>query len=172
MDVADLTPHLHPGERVLWSQQGPALRLALPVLIPLGFAITWTTAALGFVGLVVWSMVREGLNGWAGLIIASVMAAGGAWFTAHCWRGFLAGFSTLYAVTDRAALILEAPGRPRLRRFDAATIAGRRIWGDRIGFRPDITDANAFDSTTSFIGVRDMAHVEDLLSRAAQGRAP
>lgn len=163
---ARLEPHLEPGETLLWSQPGPVLRLTLPLLIPLAFTSVWTAAAAGFTALVVWTLVRTG-GAWTGLAISGAMTLAGLAFLAYVARGLAAGARTLYAVTDRAALIVEDV-RPRaVRRFTQADIARRRRWGDRIAFRPDIADGNAFDSLTSFIGVRDIEAVTALLDAIA-----
>ena len=161
---------LEPSEEIVWRQAGPRLRLSLPLLIPLIFSVAWTGAALAFVGLMLmlaWQ-TPEPQNIATGFVIAAVLVSVGLFFVSYSWHGLRAGLSTEYAVTDRAALIIETVGRPRVRRFNASDIEKRERFGDRIGFMPDIVDGNSFDATTSFIGIRDMAAVEAALDTIVQ----
>jgi len=166
-----ISPHLLPDEEVLWCQAGPRLRLSVPMLVPVAFFICWTAAALAFTTLATYSRLIDPVDDafpapWLGLAFTAI-GAGCVWFS---WRGLRAGLHTTYAITDRAAIIIEDVWPKRVRRFTADAVSKRAVFGDRIGFMPDPLEGNAFDSTTSFIGVRDMVTAQAALDRIAPAK--
>lgn len=165
-----ITPHLEPGETLVWHQPAPKLRLGLPMVLPLAFFIYWTLAALGFGGLILWSLIQENRLSTFGVGLIAALVGVGTIGTLWCWRGIKAGGHTVYAVTDRAALIIEDIFPRAARRFRADDIAKRVRRGDRIAFKPDVIDENAYEPATTFIGIKDITAVEEALNRIAPAR--
>ncbi len=84
-----------------------------------------------------------------------------------CWRGCRTGLNTTYAVTNQAAIIVEDVWPRSVRRFTPQAVAARVCFGDRMSLVSDAGDGSRFDSTMSFIGVRDLATAESALLQLA-----
>ncbi|MEO1281856.1 MAG: hypothetical protein AAFR75_11545 [Pseudomonadota bacterium] len=165
-----ITPHLEPGETIVWHQRAPRLRLGIPMLLPLTFFISWTLAALGFSSLILWSQLQENRLDTFTVSMTTIFVGVGSIGVWWCWRAIKVGGRTVYAVTDRAALIIEDIFPRLVRRFKANDIAKRSRWGDRIAFRPDVIDENAYEPATTFIGIKDIDTVEEALNQIASAQ--
>lgn len=161
-----IEPHLQPGETILWCQAGPMWRLSLPLFIPLTLVTIWTGATFwAFCMVVAWSL-RNNASDWTGAYIAGAMSLAGFLLLLWLWRDVKAGAKTAYAVTDRAAIIVEDVTPRLVRRFGPEDVAKRRRLFDRIAFQPDVApEDNPYHPASTFIGVRNIKNVELLLDQ-------
>ncbi len=168
-----IAPLLEKNEVVVWAQRAPRDRLSLPLLFPLALFAIFSVASLALAIVTASVTIQRGtlLMNWEGAAIPLACAAAGALLARWCWRGIEAGRNTIYAITDRAALIIETTDRARVRRFGPEEVARRARLADRIGFITDVPEGGSFDSLTSFIGVKDMRAAEAALDRIAERAA-
>lgn len=155
-----LGPHMHVGEHVVWAQAAPRLRLALPALLPLAFGLA--VALIGGAAAVLAAAVALGrfpsvtTTGppWGLAGVAAFFAAIGVVIVTVTARDIAAAGHIVYAVTDRAALIVDTTPGGRVRRFTATDVRDRRRLGDRISFAPQ-GEEEPFHPAWTFLGVRD-----------------
>lgn len=163
-----ITPHLEAGEVLVWSQIAPRWRLFVPELVPLAFStiVGVIGAGFGLIGLAAefaWVSGISGTGAWVFVAFGAGIAALAAWLLNATLGNMRAAAHTLYAVTDRAGLIIVDAPRARIRRFDARKIAERRWMGDRVSFDPD-DDEEPFRPDATFLGVCDIPAAEAALA--------
>lgn len=172
-----LDQQLIAGERVLWAGRPDPRRLAgqlVPVLLVglfvIGFMIAWMGTAAG------WTLpnLRKGFGiEWVGLVFA-LLGLPGLWFGLRLLGGPLWSLRnarrTLYVVTDRRALILDASSQGKPREFLPArlrkVVVKRRPDGSgSILFRRSAAqpgETPGFDGA-GFLGLDDPAGAEAAL---------
>ena len=172
---------LESGERVLWSAQPRASRMALGCLplvlfgIPwTAFAVFWTAAASGFVFGGGHGPARLfGLFGLPFVLIGLAMLSSPLWALRKARR-------TLYVITDRRAILFDGGRNTAIRSFGPEALADTRRRQ-----RPDGSGDILFDRTVSsdrhghtrervqgFLGIPNVREVERLLRDVAAGPSP
>ena len=178
---------LEPGERLLWWARPLAGRLAIKTLPIILFGIPWTAFALFWM----WGASGFGhtpksddagpfrfffLFGLPFVLIGLGMLSAPYW----AWRK---GQRTVYAVTDRRAIIFAASlwGSSNIRSFAPAALADleRKQRPDGSGdiiFCREVSPINTNNRTRQteigFVGVANVKQVETLLKALAQDAAP
>lgn len=158
------------GERILWRQTAPPLRLAASKLPGLGFALvwagfswTWTFLALSAIGPALFDGGANALDGAAILfvligglfsIVGIVMMWGVIADLIDSWR-------THYALTNKRLLIISG-GRVTTYQGDAFDQIERTRDGT-IRFAWGPTSRRHAGFTATLIGVADPVHLEDLI---------
>lgn len=157
---------LEPGEEVLWCQRGPVIRLCLWPFLNALFLAIWLIVG---VWLIVSFPFADEAATWKSAAVAGALIGLCIFLLYVTLDRFSAGLRTVYAITDRAALLIEAVQPIRVRRFNKVSIARRRSGGGKIVF-PPTTVRERFDFDRTFLGVRDMAAAEAALQRIAPKR--
>jgi hypothetical protein len=181
---------LAPGEKIKWlGKPDPAqyARQALPMVV---FGIPWTLFALFWEGGAIQPALQGiGRAGGPGMAFSIMFPLFGLPFigigigmlTSPIWYRRKAA-NTIYAVTDRRALIIEDAGRRTVQSFDRSVIAHltRNERGDGSGnllFGPDNNLEWAYRRRTSgsrttpgFYGIRTVRQVEQLLRETLDAR--
>ena len=164
---AELAPYLHPDETLLWTGQPYTTRKFRPhplaavfILFWFGFAIFWTvmaSAAAGFFG----------LFGIPFLLI-------GVYLVYMLFSGQKKQFkSTVYAVTDRRAIILYTDRRgvncTEHLFAHLTTVTMEEVQGTTgtIRFRPDMVYHNGYDPYEGYRGYRRRGVSSTLISRGS-----
>lgn len=119
---AEMRPH----ERLVWADRPVGKAAAAPALGRIvfgfvfgGFAVLWTSAA--------WLMTRGAASGAFGIffpLFGVPFIAVGAGIVVAGWRGWRAGGSTVYALTDQRVLIIAGGPQRTVRSLDLAAVRG------------------------------------------------
>lgn len=167
-----IVPDLEPGERLLWTGQPDAKRMARQILPILVFGVPWTLIAIGFGH--PWSLDRlfdnlfSGVFVLVGLLICSSPLA--IYRTAQ---------QTYYAITDRRVLILTEGKRRKLELYRPTdlceTVRDELVdgSGDLLFARRQEKDSDGDLRTVDvkFVGVPQVRAVERLLRQLFEGEA-
>lgn len=168
VSVGEVMGKLEPGEEVIWCQAGPKLWHSTYWLVTFLVLLIWTAFGLGLAAVVGWRLIDNHRDvGWAPVILLLTYSAIGVYGIQVSVRRFSASLRTLYLITDRAALIVEAVRPMNIRRFEPKAVAMRWSVGDRIGF-PPVKFLDRFDFDRMFVGVKDMESAHAALERVAQ----
>jgi hypothetical protein len=130
-----ITPELEPGEPLLWcARPRPLSRLSRPVVLPVGFLLVLVVIAVSAAGV---SGAQQGLTAkTVVLFVMGVVAGGMAVFVLRTVP--TSGLETVYAVTDRRAIIVHDAARACVERvplYPQSTVVlwrGRRV-ADALG---------------------------------------
>jgi hypothetical protein len=158
-------PDLEPGERLLWTGQADAKRVARQTLPVLLIGIPWTVFSLFGAWPWSWDRALPGLFVLFGLVLCATPA--GSYFSA---------LQTLYAVTDRRILILTEGKRRKLEVYRPADLCETERQelpdgsGDLLFARRQEKDSDGGTRTVEvkFVGVPQVRAVERLLRQLSE----
>ncbi|MEQ8823727.1 MAG: hypothetical protein RIC14_05065 [Filomicrobium sp.] len=158
----DVIAKLEPGEEIVWAQRGPVLRLSAEWFIMSFVLLIFLVAWLGllFVGI-----HDDRTDTWTVVLVLGGICALITLALSQTINRFSAGLRTVYVITDRAALIIEAVKPVCIRRFNQESVARRWTFGSRIFFPPTTLRERFVLYYRSFYGVRDMAAAEAALEQ-------
>ena len=151
---AELSPYLHPDETLLWTGQPYTTRKFRPNPLVAVFMLFW----LGFA--VLWTVMATSVGGFFGLFGIPFMLIGG-YMVYMLFSGQKKQFgSTVYAVTDRRAIILYTDRRgvncTEHLFAHLATVTMEEVQGTTgtIRFRPTTVYHNGYDPYEGYRGYR------------------